>query len=50
MHCGSNHKLVRWRFIIQGMIDGFSRMVLMWQEITKLALSFTILNNQLKDT
>lgn len=23
-----NHKLIRWRFVIHGMIDGFSRMVL----------------------
>ena len=26
-HVDSNHKLVRWRFVIHGLIDGFSRMV-----------------------
>ena len=27
-HIDGNHKLVRWRFVIHGLIDGFSRMVL----------------------
>uniref|UniRef100_A0A1X7TUM3 Integrase catalytic domain-containing protein n=1 Tax=Amphimedon queenslandica TaxID=400682 RepID=A0A1X7TUM3_AMPQE len=27
-HMDSNHKLIRWRFVIHGLIDGFSRMIL----------------------
>ncbi len=27
-HIDGNHKLVRWRFVIHGLIDGYSRMVL----------------------
>ena len=27
-HLDGNHKLIRWRFVIHGMIDGFSRMII----------------------
>lgn len=27
-HIDGNHKLIRWRFVIHGMIDGYSRMII----------------------
>ena len=27
MHMDGNHKLIRWKFVIRGAIDGFSRLI-----------------------
>lgn len=39
-HMDSNHKLVRWRFVIHGMIDGFSRMITHLNVADKLILFY----------
>ena len=33
-HLDGNHKLIRWRFVIHGMIDGFSQMIIFLQRLT----------------
>ena len=35
MHVDGNHKLSRWRFIIHGGVDGFSRLVVYFRVLYK---------------